>query len=478
MQRQTFLCTLRSDVVLSSSSATEGGHDSLDFIPGVKFLGIAAKKLYDMNNPEATLRRFHSGEVRFGNAYPACGQQQALPMPYSWRSRKLKQEGAQDIFLFGRMSKEDEQQVSAEGQLQQMRKGFIAQTGEGFVQLSAEHDYSIKAGYDSEKRRAQDSQMYGYTALRAGSQWIFQLDAPEGDLPALKEALCGLHTIGRSRTAQYGMVHIETLEAPKAIEAPATCEAGGVWVYAASDCAFFDAQGNPTLQPTAEQLGLPAGSCIDYAKSQVRTRRYSNWNAYRNTPDTEREVVCQGSVWVCVLPEGTASFTPADTHVGAYKAEGLGAVRYNPHFLAGQGGTNPALQLGKGEQDRYTSKAANKPASALAQWVQQRDEQSSRLVKLSAKAQQDAEQYAAQFKGIEKSQWGRVRAAARHSANVKALDTFLFHEKLGYLEHGIAEHKWRKGKGTLKELIEKTAQGRSDQDVLAYVEMFASEMAK
>lgn len=70
MEKLQFRCTLKSDVVLSASPATQGGVRTLDFIPGNAFLGIAASSLYDKED-EHTWRLFHSSQVRFGDAHPS-----------------------------------------------------------------------------------------------------------------------------------------------------------------------------------------------------------------------------------------------------------------------------------------------------------------------------------------------------------------------------------------------------------------------
>ncbi|MBK6948990.1 MAG: hypothetical protein IPH16_13900 [Haliscomenobacter sp.] len=89
MKRYQYSCELLSDVVIPSVTATEGFNPSLDYIPGAKFLGIAAGTLYDENSA-ATLDLFHNGKVRFGDAYPTVDGQEGLPVPFSWFYEKEK----------------------------------------------------------------------------------------------------------------------------------------------------------------------------------------------------------------------------------------------------------------------------------------------------------------------------------------------------------------------------------------------------
>ena len=70
MKKKYFEVELLSDVVITERSATEGGHRSLDYLPGSVFLGVAAKRMYDDLSKDESYSLFHSGKMRFGNAYP------------------------------------------------------------------------------------------------------------------------------------------------------------------------------------------------------------------------------------------------------------------------------------------------------------------------------------------------------------------------------------------------------------------------
>ena len=51
MNKASFRCTLLNDIILSSLSASEEPQDSLDYIPGAKFLGIVANQFIANNTP-------------------------------------------------------------------------------------------------------------------------------------------------------------------------------------------------------------------------------------------------------------------------------------------------------------------------------------------------------------------------------------------------------------------------------------------
>lgn len=69
METLKLKCTLLSDVVLRDTPTTESKAQTLTFIPGNNFLGVAARSLYDKEDGRTHLL-FHSGSVRFGDAHP------------------------------------------------------------------------------------------------------------------------------------------------------------------------------------------------------------------------------------------------------------------------------------------------------------------------------------------------------------------------------------------------------------------------
>ena len=89
MLRQEFEVTLKDNVIISQSSATIGQHQSLDYIPGSVFLGIAAARLYsDFDKDQIAWDVFHSGQVRFGNATLAANGERSMPVPMAFHTRK------------------------------------------------------------------------------------------------------------------------------------------------------------------------------------------------------------------------------------------------------------------------------------------------------------------------------------------------------------------------------------------------------
>ena len=114
MERVKFKCELLSDVVLKSSSATEGFVDNLDYISGAKVLGIVAKKLYNEDNHEKTFDIFHNGKTRFGDAHIAIDGKRSLKVPALWFFKKG--EGIEDEkFLHHKLTTAEKKNLNENG---------------------------------------------------------------------------------------------------------------------------------------------------------------------------------------------------------------------------------------------------------------------------------------------------------------------------------------------------------------------------
>src|SRR5690554_663098 len=199
MKIYQYKCTLLSDIIITSEAATEGYAPSLDYIPGSKFLGIVAGKLYDEDTTEKTLDLFHNGTVQYGDASLYYKNNHYLKPPFSWFTEKGK--GIyEEVYVHHLLESKDKQ-------LKQVRSGYFSPESNGFVSL--DQDYSLKSAQDSKTRRSKDGQMFGYHSLRAGTEWTFEIRDTKGVYAEeLKGIMEGIHRIGRSRTAEYGLVEI------------------------------------------------------------------------------------------------------------------------------------------------------------------------------------------------------------------------------------------------------------------------------
>lgn len=274
MKRYQYTCKLLSDLIISSVTSTEGFNPSLDYIPGAKFLGIAAAKLYEEKNMP-TLDLFHNGKVRFGDANPIIDGQIGFSVPFSLFFEKGKSLTEPPVYLHHKLNAPDFQELTREGkQLKQARKGYISLAGK---YMAIDQDFAIRSAYNSQELRSEDGKMFGYFSLPKGSEWTFVVDDDtENYAEHIKSALIGRKRIGRSRSAEYGLVEItfnkELPEQPENIPASDL-----TLIYAYSNLCFYDAYGRTTVTPTPSQLGVHGGKII-WSRSQIRSRLYQTWN--------------------------------------------------------------------------------------------------------------------------------------------------------------------------------------------------------
>lgn len=366
-----------------------------------------------------------------------------------------------------------------EKQLKQLRNGFYAFTSKGdAIEARAEKVFMVKSAYDRERRCSKDNCMYGYEALCAGSEMAFTVeiddDVEDKVYPMIEQALIGNKHLGRSRTAQYGLVSIK----PCAFEEAGTCDKPVgelVTIYADGRLIFYNEDGFPTYQPTAQQLHLPEGSEIRWDLSQIRTFCYAPWNYKRQAYDTDRCGLEKGSVIVAKCPSAIAC---RDAYVGAYCNEGFGKVVYNPCFL-------------NAKSDGRTTFAFREVARDVADCAQEKDLPHTPLMELldaRKKVEEQeygiyesvnafVEQYGSRFKNAAfASQWGTIRSIAMAHADEGKLMDELFKEPRGYLVHGTAKDKWaEKGRlSLLRDFCVNTSHGLLQRALVN----LASEMAK
>lgn len=462
-----FKCTLLTDIVLSASSANDGVHESLSFIPGACFLGIAASSLYKSEDAH-TYELFHSGRVRFGDAHLLYDGVRSIHMPSCLFYPKIRKHGDSPEYYVHHMI--DDYGVLKEKQLKQCRSGFCALTNAGnAVLLDVRKDFAIKSAYDSERRRSEDEKMFGYESLCAGQVFAFEVEVDNDSLQnEIVSALCGIKYIGRSRSAQYGQVQIElsSFTNPK----PKVSEPGNVVVYADGRLVFYDDNGMPCFRPTAQDLGFGTEAQIVYDKSQLRTFRYSPRNYKRNAFDTERCGFEKGSVFVV----SGATQIPAGSYVGMYRSEGFGKVLYNPEFLTDVGANGlSSIRFKKEENIGEKHSCVSNPHTLLVTRLENLKNASDSETSVYNEVNKFVSMYAARFGGESfASQWGTIRGIAMSCKAERIYD-----EIKEYLEHGIAKDKWdeRGRKTCLMEFLKKWENCDVLQDVAINL---ASQMAK
>lgn len=488
MKNIQFKCTLLSDVVLSAKAASEGNQSTLDFIPGNSFLGIAASMLYKKETYRESFEIFHSGKVKFGDAHCAKNGIRSVKIPLVFYYPKLKRMEDECYVVHRVKSLSSDEMIGK--QLKQCRSGFYCFSNEKILKTSLPKTFAIKSAYDKHYRRSYDEKMYGYESLSQGAEFYFEVtfddvitDTVQSNV---KKALEGVHRIGRSKTAQYGLVKIERCtfysynsNLPKSVKPGELIE-----VYADGRLIFIDQYGVPTFQPSAKDLGIPEGK-IRWDLSQVRTFQYSPWNFKRQAYDADRCGIEKGSVFIVEVKK-EISLEHSD-FVGFYQNEGFGKIIYNPDFLkANSDGTimykfpdKDNLKPFNEEKTVLISQENNdstppEGSPSIIVYLHKRKKQEQQKYRIYRVVNQFVNENKGYFRGTPfASQWREIRSIALRSRDDEVQKNIE-----AYIGHGVKEKDWnvKQRKEQLLNFLE--THSKNGMNIKELVINLASEMAK
>lgn len=482
MYKKTFICTLKSDIVLNATLATEGNMDSLDYIPGSNFLGIVAKQ-YDTFTESEQYNTFHSGSVQFNNGYVAVTEknsnkvEELLPMA----GDIVKEKNTNDYKLHHAMQYNNYQGF----QFKPQRRGYISSSG--LYVNNILKSFTLKSAYDEEKRKSEEGKMFGFESMRIDQKFFFTINSKDENLlNKISDKLRGDKSIGKSKTAEYGNVYIEEVKQDSINEIKCFKTSEYILAYAASNLCFLDeCIGQPTLQPSVKQLGLDKGE-IDWSKSSVKSFSYSPWNGHRNCSNIQRDCIAQGSVFYIkgINFEDTGN---NEKYVGEYLAEGLGRIIINPTFLeAVANEDNLKLQLKEFSLEKHVvtlETSMKSPSTELGKFLYQQEINKQRNAEISNAVILEINKISDKhpFLAIPSSQWGIIRNEAIKEINIEDIFKNLFQEdksnknKKGILRRGISAEKYWKDDvvNKFRGIIEANKQYGS-----TFVIKLASEIAK
>jgi CRISPR/Cas system CSM-associated protein Csm3 (group 7 of RAMP superfamily) len=459
MIRLNFTCEFKSDIVLHATSNTEGKIEKLDYIPGSNFLGMVARHYADFGADAFEV--FHSGAVRFGDGHIMIDGEPTLPMAFSFYSYKgVSFETAlknSELFVHHHLTQEDyDKAIEKKTQLKQQRVGYFTPSGK-IAKL--EHSYKQKSAYDKHKRRSKKRQMFGYHALPAGTKWAFSVELDNDTYndtykDMIIEHLVGQKRLGKSKSAEYGLVEIEYKDKSNGVSSsdiqPQTIgDKKYLFIYAKSRLALTDKEDINSYVPSKESLGFKKEDNvkIDWEKSQIRTSRYTPYVGVRGNFDPERLVIDKGSVFAIETADDfdvEAFKQRVQKPIGLYVSEGLGEVIVNPKWLLDK-------------QVKFTLQASGGSSSAnttvydsdLNRWLTSQREAIKKESELLAEVNKFIDDKTNNVKN-KKAQWGQIRSLCRQASNSDELYELLFsttelngHPK-GFLRHGRGLEKWDK----------------------------------
>jgi hypothetical protein len=474
MKKYQYNCTLLTDIIITSLAATEGYNESLDYIPGSKFLGIVAGKLYDEHNLEKTLDIFHNGMVKFTDATPILNGETLNKVPLAWYHKKGDNLSS-NIYLHHRLKEVDYKKFrNEELQLKQAKNGYFSSIQNKFIVI--DQDFSLKSAHDSLIRKSKDGQMFGYFSLKIGSTWTFYVVDENGEYAdEIKAALEGKHRIGRSRSAEYGLVEINYIKV-----CSERCEGlinDEVVIYAQSNLCFYNNYGQSTAIPCVQQLVGSKNATILWEKCQIRSRNYKTWNRHRYNKDADKIIIERGSVFVVHLINDVSSnyFTKG---IGSHKNEGFGNVLANPVFLLSSTYSLP-FKLEKAElnYEKFYTVEKGLNDKEILDILSLRKKRSNSDYNIDQKVNAFIKEYEQTFKGITKSQWGTLRNYGKNMPDKKAFETMVFDPDAGFLYKGQSENDWRtkNRRVILKEHLDKLDERT---EYLSYVVKLSNLMAK
>ena len=460
MLTSQFDIVLKQPLIISQQAASAGAHQSLDYVPGSVLLGLVASRLYARLDADSAWMVFHSGQIRFGDALPLSENREiGYPMPLCWHGYKGEVTRRLGYLIADCLFDPSGGETDSRRQPVQLRSGYTTESG--FV-LNPTCQQTLKTAIDRKTGMAAESQLFGYEALSTGQRYRFTLSA-DTDFPAtlwqeIQNHLAGVAHLGRSRSAQFGLVQITPL-ASRTSPSTATRADATLTLWLLSDL-LLEKHGQPCLIPYPDLLGLPKGSHWLNERSFLRSRRYSAYNAYRRHYDSERQVICRGSVLRYKLPRplSTDETKTLQQGLGLQIESGLGAVWINPPMLDA---AHPRFAAPIASPSTATGTLAQPDTPllrALALRRQRRigdiepEEQALTLFKGLRERIHDARRYAALGVGIPletapgRSQWGRFKElASNHRNDPAALWAALTNERDGMLR---ARSGWELRYGT------------------------------
>ncbi len=420
---------LKSEVIVSANAATVGGHRCLDYLPGSALLGAAANLWRRAGGAggRSFAELFFGGTIRFTDALPLLesSNQRCYPTPLSFQTPKgvPLHKGPLHNGVYG--------PPTANAQYQSIRGNYLSPGGHAVSLATGAH---LKTAIDRRTfGRSMDQQFFEYIALPAGLtfsacvSWDTSMDEKAQEI--LRLLTSRPVRLGRSRSAQFGNVSIQRSATPQqwtghndAFAPPDSNPLAAF--YCVSDLLLPHSTAGTPGTPNPVDFGFPEDSAhFSPNRSFMRYRHYSPWNSFHQGRETERQVICRGSILSFSLAPGVDANSLCDQAraktklgVGELRHEGLGEVILNGSMV-----TDAAPRF----PDRYTLPlAVTNPAPSacpdepLAAVILDRAAKKESMALALRQGQDLAEKCLRLHKDLEekrhgKSQWNQIQLLAQ-----------------------------------------------------------------
>jgi CRISPR-associated protein Csx10 len=291
MSTQMFKISLNAPLIISQSSATNGEHRCLPYIPAQTLRGLLAARCYGQLGEQDSNQRLYHSDLLFSHATLLDRNEWALPMPLSLHKAKNSLQLDGPNVQLPKETVFDPSLLTPDTQPQQLRDGFVTGSGRWLMPQLSRH---TKTAIDPDTQQAAGGQLFSYQALAAGQCFAFLVSAPADQLAQYRELLTGPARLGRSRSAEFGAVDIQ----PMASAALPACsdqvpDLRSVWLL--GDLRLTNEMGQPCFQPSADALGLPTAQW--HAKASfLRSKTSSSFNSFLGGHINDTAVIQAGSV--------------------------------------------------------------------------------------------------------------------------------------------------------------------------------------
>lgn len=390
-KRVRIVLTNIDPIVVHDSNATSGHRGCLDFIPGSTLLGAFAGHHYQaLERKDMAWQVFHSGAVRFTNAYAAIGSEQTFPIPASFHF--IKGEAQDNARNWRNLASAYQREPGL--QYKQMRGQFVDKRGQV---AKVRKGVTVRTAINAESGTAAEGQLFQYEYLERGQTFVAEICIADTlsseQQKILLDCITGLEgetiRVGKSRNSEFGRVQIVSVSEPT--DTAVENHGNELTIWCTSDVEVLNEIGEPTLSPSLYELGLDHEGQLIPEQSFVRAQYLSRFNQARGGLDSEQVLIQKGSVLVYRLqtPLSDAQLQRLNSGVGINQAAGFGCVQVNPkwrevsreHGKVSEGSLFQAesiLEADKmtGGQPRQESLQAS---SMLINWLQQQSAQTSAL---------------------------------------------------------------------------------------------------
>jgi hypothetical protein len=318
-------------------------------------------------------------------------------MPLSFYYEKLNED---ILYNYHLLNDEDFKKL---GQLKQKRSGYITND---LDYVNIDYSYSQKSSYDYDLRRSKDSAMFGFDAIKKDTEWMFKVsineDISEEEISLIKNSLIGIRQIGKSKSAQYGLVEINEISNKEDNIENLQHNKEETYLYVNSRLALFDENGYPTFDVKYICPNLN----VNYSKTQIKTISFVPYNTKRATKDYERVCIEKGSV-IVVNNITSEQIDIIKNGVGAYLSEGFGDILINPAFLQ-----KKKFNLNKTQKASKTiklEKIEQEFQDNTIQFLVNKQNDKIEQFELMERVFKFIDDNKALYKNIKNSQWGRIR---------------------------------------------------------------------